>query len=234
MNSAALTDSQKDVGSAADPWGSGRGRYRAQRLPGGLELMCVIHTAGAKCSAVSKQHWGSEGKRAVSGLFNRQERERGCHFRQPLLLLLCSHRTRPFPFPPALTMSSQRCRGESGLPALCAPALNRACGVAYPCAVSIATPQRLFSGKLEAVIAAGGPLRGSWVQLLLLDPTAMETAVHRSGVGARHHYAPHGLTFMLMCLQRENALVLPKLRKVSHTQLGWGSSEKKLCLAKSL
>lgn len=202
MNSAALTDSQKDVGSAADPWGSGRGRYSAQRLPGGLELMSLTHTAGAKCSAVSKQCWGSEGKRAVSGLFNRQEQECGCHFRQLLLLLLCSRGARPFPFPPAPTMSSQCCGGESGLPALCAPGLNGACGIAYPCAVAVATQQRLFSGKLEAAIAAGSPPRGGWGQLLLLDPIAMETTVHCSDMGARYHHPPHGLTFMLMCLQR--------------------------------
>lgn len=140
--------------------------------------MHLTHTAGAKCSAVSKQRWGSEGKRAVSGVFNRQEQERGCHFRQPLLLLLCSHRAQLFPSPPALTVSSQRWRGESGLPALCAPALNGAHGVACPCAASIATQQRLFSWELEAAIAAGGPLRGGWVQLLLLNPIAMETMVH--------------------------------------------------------
>lgn len=50
--------------------------------------MCSTRTAGAKCSAVSKQRWGSEDKSAVSGLFNRQEQERGCHFREPLLLPL--------------------------------------------------------------------------------------------------------------------------------------------------
>lgn len=80
-------------------------------------------------------------------------------------------------------MSSQCCGGESGLPALCAPALNGACGIAYPCAVAIATQQRLFSGKLKAAIAASSPPRGGWGQLLLLDPIAMETMVHHSGHG---------------------------------------------------
>lgn len=59
VNSAALTDSQKAVRSAADPWGSGRGRYSAQRLPGGLELMRLTRTAAAQCSAVSKQRCGA-------------------------------------------------------------------------------------------------------------------------------------------------------------------------------
>lgn len=132
MNSAALTGSQKDVGSAADPWGSGRGWYSARRLPGGLQLVRLTRTAAAKCSAVSKQRWGSEGKRAVSGLFNRQEQERGCHFRQPLLLLLCSRGARPSPSPPALALSSQCCGGESGLPAPCPLLLTLLIPVLFP------------------------------------------------------------------------------------------------------
>lgn len=51
----------------------------------------------------------------------------------------------PFPACPRRQLPARR--GEPGLPALCAPALNAARGVAYPCALSIATQQRLFSGS---------------------------------------------------------------------------------------
>lgn len=44
-----------------------------------------------------KAERGGEGESAVPGLFNGREQERGHRFRQPLLLLLCSHSTRPFP-----------------------------------------------------------------------------------------------------------------------------------------
>lgn len=51
--------------------------------------MCLTCTAGAKCFTASEHRWGSEGRGAVSTLFNRQEQERDCHSRQLLLLLLC-------------------------------------------------------------------------------------------------------------------------------------------------
>lgn len=51
--------------------------------------MCLTCTAGAKCFTASELGGGSEGRGAVSTLFNRQEQERDCHSRQLLLLLLC-------------------------------------------------------------------------------------------------------------------------------------------------
>lgn len=87
VNSAVLTDYQQDVGSAADTQESGRGRYSAQRLSGGLKLMLLTQTAGVKCS-VSKQ--GLRARELCLACLKGRCRNTGVT--SDGLLLLCSHR----------------------------------------------------------------------------------------------------------------------------------------------
>lgn len=103
VNSAVLTDYQQDVGSAADTQGSGRGRYSAQRLSGGLKFMLLTQTAGVVFCLKA----GTEGKRTVSGLFKRQVQEHRCHFRWAVAAVLSQDVA--VPSLPSLTVSSWLC-----------------------------------------------------------------------------------------------------------------------------
>lgn len=96
----------------------------------------------------------------------------------------------------AVAAGSGSCCGCA--PAEAAPALP---GSAYPSAVSIAEQQRLFSGKLEAVSAAGGPAR-RLCAAFAAGPHCQGHSGTLHGVRDRYHHPPHGLTFMLVSLQR--------------------------------